>query len=120
KAFVDIDASKENFKNFAQDASLIHLALHGELNPLSPNFSKLWFGDNEEESLTVLEIYGLNLNAALAVLSACSSGVGDGKFGDGLLSLARAFSFAGVESTLMSLWEVPDRESEILMNLFYD
>lgn len=118
-AFLDKAASKEKFLEQAPTAGLIHLAVHGELDPNSPNFSRLWFGDREEDALTALEIAEVNLDAHLAVLSACNSGVGDLKFGNGLLSLAQAFRTAGAESTLMSLWEVPDRETRDLMEGFY-
>ncbi|WP_198673007.1 CHAT domain-containing protein [Algoriphagus litoralis] len=118
-AFLDKAASKENFLEQAPTAGLIHLAVHGELDPNSPNFSRLWFGDREEDALTALEITEVNLDAHLAVLSACNSGVGDLEFGNGLLSLAQAFRTAGATSTLMSLWEVPDRETRDLMEGFY-
>jgi CHAT domain-containing protein len=118
-AFLEAAASKENFLEQAPSAGLIHLAVHGELDPISPNFSRLWFGDEEANALTALEIAEVNLDAHLAVLSACNSGVGDLEFGNGLLSLAQAFRTAGAESTLMSLWEVPDRETRDLMEGFY-
>lgn len=118
-AFLDKAASKERFLEEAPTAGLIHLAVHGELDPNSPNFSRLWFGDREEDAITALEIAEVSLDAHLAVLSACNSGVGDLEFGNGLLSLAQAFRTAGAESTLMSLWEVPDRETRDLMEGFY-
>ncbi len=118
-AFLDEEASKSNFLNQAPSADLIHLAVHGELDPVSPNFSRLWFGDDVSDALTAMEINELPLNAGMAVLSACNSGVGDAKFGNGLLSLAQAFRTAGTKSTLMSLWEVPDQETRQLMEAFY-
>ncbi|GAB2484009.1 CHAT domain-containing protein [Algoriphagus taiwanensis] len=119
EAYFDSAASKANFLNKAPRAGLIHLAVHGELDGISPNFSRLWFGDEEEETLTALEIFEMPLDAELAVLSACNSGVGDEQFGNGLLSLAYSFMVAGTQSTVMSLWEVPDRETGILMEAFY-
>jgi len=117
--YLGANANKDAFLMAGPSASVLHIAAHGRLNHVNPIFSKLLFGDNSENELSALEIYGMRLNALLAVLSACSSGMGAAEYGDGLMSLARAFSFAGVESTVMSLWEVPDRETAIIMEHFY-
>jgi len=118
--YLGANANKEAFLMAGPSASVLHIAAHGRLNHVNPIFSKLLFGDDSENELSALEIYGMRFNALLAVLSACSSGMGAAEYGDGLMSLARAFSFAGVESTVMSLWEVPDRETAIIMEHFYE
>lgn len=112
-------ADKNRFLQEGQRASLLHLAVYGELDTHTPNYSKLWFGDREEDALTAMEIYGMSLKADLAVLSACETGQDAGKAGDGLMSFARAFSFAGVKSTLFNMWDVPDQESATIMKTFY-
>jgi CHAT domain-containing protein len=119
EVFVAQQAKKSYFLKEASSAGFLHLAVHGELDASSPSYSRLWFGDEESEALTALEIYDLSLQAQLAVLSACNSGLGDPLFGNGLLSLAQAFRMAGIGSTVMSLWEVPDRESAAIMEYFY-
>jgi CHAT domain-containing protein len=62
----------------------------------------------------------MNFPSELVVLSACNTGVGQLQPGEGLSSLARALTFAGVRSSIYSLWEVPDKETSDLMIFFYE
>jgi CHAT domain-containing protein len=65
------------------------------------------------------ELYALRLKAALVVLSACNSGVGTLRSAEGVMSLSRAFIYAGTPSVVMTGWEVNDQSGAILMELFY-
>ena len=67
------------------------------------------------------DIANLDLRAnQLTVLSACNTARGDIKIGEGVFGLRRAFAVAGTKSLVMSLWEVPDRTSALLMERFFD
>ena len=69
--------------------------------------------------LTAEELQTLTLHADLAVLSACNTGFGKISKGEGVMSLARAFNYAGVPATVTTLWRVPDEETSRLMVGFY-
>ncbi|MEO0647288.1 MAG: CHAT domain-containing tetratricopeptide repeat protein [Cyanobacteria bacterium J06650_10] len=74
--------------------------------------------DQEDGLLTSAEIFDMNINAELVVLSACDTGLGR-ITGDGVAGLSRAFFVAGTPSVLASLWAVPDAATAELMTEFY-
>lgn len=103
-----------------QSSRIIHLATHGSFDPNIPLDSWLALTPSGSDNglLTAAEIFGLNLNAELVVLSACDTGRGK-ITGDGVIGLSRAFISAGVPSVLVSLWKVPDDSTALLMREFY-
>lgn len=115
--FVGPDCTKENFLKNNQNYSVLHLAMHAEINQNNPSYNKLLFDDGE---LTASEIYFSQGKANLAILSACNTGFGKIEKGEGVMSMARAFHFSGIPSVVMSLWKVPDRETKIIMISFYE
>lgn len=119
EAILGKDATKQKLIELGEKASVLHLAAHTELDKLNPMLNKILFTENgNSNALTTSEIYGLQLNADLAVLSACNTGTGLYR-GDGVMSMSRAFTYAGTSSTVMSLWKVPDKQTSEIMVLFY-
>lgn len=119
-------ATEQRFKTEKLDSyRIIHLATHGILDERNPRFSGIVFSSPENPSdlddgyLRVGEIYNLNLNADLVVLSACDTGLGPLLNGEGVLGFQRAFITAGARSVAVSLWNVHDRSTAVLMQHFY-
>jgi CHAT domain-containing protein/tetratricopeptide (TPR) repeat protein len=119
----DQSANEQFFKQNATTYNIIHLAMHGILNTRTPILSSLAFSENydstENNFLHTYEIADLDLKAQLVTLSACETGYGKFEQGEGVLSLARSFMYAGVPALVVSLWQVNDQSTAILMPLFY-
>jgi len=114
-------ASKSAFTNRCSDFRVVHLSTHGQANDRSSDYSFLAFGDSTDEALLFLrELYNLRIGADLVVLSACETGIGILRRGEGLMSLARAFSYAGAKSIVTTLWAVSDEKTARLMWSFYN
>ncbi|MBX7094192.1 MAG: CHAT domain-containing protein [Flavobacteriales bacterium] len=78
------------------------------------------FAEGEDGVLTALEVSNLDLRKTkLVVLSACETALGDIKTSEGVFGLQRAFKMAGAQFLLMSLWQVPDKETAEFMSEFY-
>jgi len=116
-------ATEKNFKEKAGQSGIIHLATHAFVDEADPMNSQIVLAhDNDtlqDGILHAFEIYNMELNADLVTLSACNTGYGQLQEGEGTMSLARAFSYAGVPSVVMSHWEVDDKVTSELMILFY-
>lgn len=116
-SYLGEEASTSRFFELNRDYSILHLSMHAEIDNNKPEYSKLIFSDT---TLTSSEISLSRTQAKLAVLSACNTGFGKLEKGEGVMSMARAFHLSGVPSVVMSLWKVPDRETKIIMQYFYD
>lgn len=122
EAKIGKEASEWSFKNEADAYTILHFATHSIINEKNPEYSKLLFTEIEDEEdgfLHAFELENLTLNADLVTLSACNTGIGKIAEGEGVMSLARSFSTAGVPSVVMSLWPASDKSTPELMKLFY-
>jgi CHAT domain-containing protein len=123
--FLDNAATKNAFIKRANQYGILHLTMHGVLDVNNPLQSALVFAqesdakDSTAHLLTVAELYATPLKAGLAVLSACNTGNGQLKHGEGIMSLARAFAYSGCQTTVMSLWSIPDESTSEIMLSFY-
>lgn len=111
------EAIKKDFLNMSNEAQIIHLATHACFDPDDPQNSRFFLSD---EPVFLHEVYSLSLPSQMVVLSACETGLGELKVGEGVMSLSRAFAYAGVPSTTMSLWSVNDESTQRIMNFYYE
>ena len=117
------EATKERFTELAPSFGILHFATHAIIDDELINESYLALSVEDSAStndhLYIGDLYNSDLPAELVVLSACETGLGELKKGEGILSLARGFSFAGASSVVTSLWSVSDKATANLMQLFY-
>ena len=121
--FLAQEATKKMFREKASEYQVLHLAMHAVTNDKNPLFSRLLFNQDtdttENDHMSAMELYNLDIAARLAVLSACETGYGTIARGEGVMSLSRAFAYAGCPSLVMSLWKVPDQATSKIMIDFY-
>ena len=101
---------------------IIHFATHALLNSKNSSYSCLLLGGDTLEAknkLYAYEIQSTKLHSELVVLSACDTGNGELKSGEGVASLARSFNYAGAKSILLSLWALPDFSTSIIVKDFF-
>lgn len=117
-------ATKEAFLENAGNYKILHLATHAQANDNSGDYSFLVFaetGDSIDNGLLyVSDLYNMNINPEMVVLSACETGLGELQRGEGVIGLTRGFAYAGAKSIVSTLWTVPDKSSSILMTKFYE
>lgn len=122
------DSKEEIFKSESGKHHVLHLATHSFINEEQPKYSGIYFtkpgiGRNDLSEDGILfsgELYNLDLNADLVVLSSCESGIGKLSRGEGMLSLSRGFYYAGARQVVYSLWKVYDKSTSSLMQKFYN
>jgi len=123
--FIGDQATENQFLQIANLYQIIHLSTHGKSNDLMGDYSFVAFSEvqdsiTDNERLYVRELYNMQLNAEMVVLSACETGLGEMKRGEGIIGLARGFTYAGAASTVTSLWSVNDIQTTHLMTRFYE
>ncbi len=121
--FVNSDATEQKFYDVAGDYRMVHLSTHGVADARQGDYSYLAFAEQkdsiENEFLYVRDIYNTQLNADLVFLSACETAQGELQRGEGIISLARAFAYAGAKSIITTLWQVDDAATKDISIDFY-
>ena len=116
-------ASLDTFRQLAGHYRILHLSTHGKADDRAGDFAYLAFGVPGKadgfEKLYARDLYNLELNADLVVLSACETGIGKLRIGEGIIGLTRGFAFAGAKSLVTSLWKVNDAETRDLLEGFH-
>lgn len=123
RSYISEHATKNNFINSARESSILHLAMHCIVDNNSPMDTKLIFSSDTTEKrkyITAADLYNIQLDNQLSVLTACNTGVGNIRDGEGVISLSRAFTYAGSKSLMMSLWSIPDAQTAHIIETFFN
>jgi CHAT domain-containing protein len=110
-------ATKAKVQALLPTTALMHFATHAYFDPEESFGSGITLANSE--TLTARELLMQSLNARLAVISGCETGLQEIRAGDELIGLARAFMYAGVPALIVSLWPVNDQVTKKLMLTFY-
>ncbi|NMH87487.1 CHAT domain-containing protein [Flavivirga algicola] len=113
--FLKDQATKKTFIKNSSNYNIIHLSTHAS----SGDFSITANIEFAEETMFLNELYSLHLNTDLVVLSACETGIGKLYKGEGPMSIARGFQYAGAQNLLFSLWQINDLSTSKIMKSFY-
>jgi len=121
RAFTGAQATEAQWKKLAPDYRVLHLATHGNLNRGNPLYSSvvLAAGGGDDGLLEGRELLDLELHADLVVLSACETGRGGFRYGEGLVGLSWALMVAGSPTSLVSQWKVESASTTALMVAFH-
>jgi CHAT domain-containing protein len=123
--WLDLDASEANtHERDLKPYRILHIATHGFLDAKHPQFSGVVLSlvgnkGGQDGFLRTDEIFNLRLGSPLVMLSACETGLGKEKRGEGVMGLTRGFIYAGAPSVGVSLWSVDDKSTAVLMSDFY-
>lgn len=126
--FVEQRAQEHVFKQKAKDYHVLHLGTHAEVNNHSPLQSRLFFAKalpddtvhTDDGYLYAYEIYAMQLRAELAVLTACETGTGALRHGEGVISLAHSFLHAGCSGVVMAMWKIDEKTNADIVSKFYE
>jgi CHAT domain-containing protein/tetratricopeptide (TPR) repeat protein len=127
-AFVGPDNTARRVRDAAPRYRIQHWATHSLLDEVDPDFSGLVVSppagqppgsEAADDLVTVYELARLSLRADLVVCSACQTGLGTVRAGEGTIGMSKALLSAGARCVVLSLWPVPDRPTRRLMLAFY-
>jgi CHAT domain-containing protein len=124
-SYTGSSATLANFLSTAPGTTMLHLAAHGKSDAQNGDNSFIaFYKDTADQSrqdhlLLARDLYNLRIQAALVVLSACETGTGNLQRGEGIISLARGFFYAGASCLVTTLWRIDDVAAQSLMLSFY-
>lgn len=125
--FLDLASTRNAFRENAGGNKIIHIGTHAEFNNIIPGQSGLIFAKSSMDGsgraldsnfLSLPDIYNCNLQSNLTILTACESGRPGYQDGEGMVSLAHAFNYAGSERILMALWRIDEQSSAMITENF--
>ncbi|HHS12580.1 MAG TPA: CHAT domain-containing protein [bacterium] len=121
EAYHGSEVTESKIREAVRNREIIHFACHAEYEPANPLFSALLLTPEGQDDgrLEAHEIFGLDLDCGLVMLSACETGLAHITRGDDVIGLARGFIFAGTPSIVTSLWKVDDLATAVLVKRFY-
>ncbi|KIC95794.1 CHAT domain-containing protein [Flavihumibacter solisilvae] len=124
KIYLNEQATKQDFLREASQYPVVHLATHAIAETENPAASYIAFYPKQdspaEDNLFLEEIYNLALDKCqLVIISACETGKGEIVSNEGVISLGRAFAYAGCGGTLSSLWKAEDRSTAAILKAFH-
>jgi CHAT domain-containing protein/Tfp pilus assembly protein PilF len=122
QVYTGSSAKVSSFRKATAQARIIHLATHAIADTEDGEKSRIYFsGGNIQDNgiFYAKDLYALKIPAEMVVLSACQTGSGQLRKGEGIIGLSRGFFYAGAQSIISSLWNVNDQSSNILMTHFY-
>jgi CHAT domain-containing protein len=124
ESWIDLAANEEKIDGAdVANYRIVHIATHGLLDVERPQFTgvvlSLVGNTTADGFVRTDEIFNLKMRPALVMLSACETGLGKEKRGEGVIGLTRAFMYAGAPTVGVSLWSVADKSTAELMTDFY-
>lgn len=125
RSFLREDAQEATFKKEAGSHQLIHLSTHAFVNDSFPMQSYFVLAKpldttaKEDGYVYLPEIFNIGLGAEMTVLTACQTGLGKFQPGEGVMSLARAFQYAGCPAIVMSMWSIGEDPNIEILTTFY-
>lgn len=123
KIVTGLAATRQAFLDYLKQGQILHLATHGKSDDEQGDYSYLAFAEpidsTDNQFLYVKDLFNLRIPAELVVLSACETGLGEIKRGEGIVGIGKGFSYAGAKSMVTTLWRVSDNSTANFMPIFY-
>lgn len=110
------NATKDRIMKEITGKEILHFSCHGKFNPFNPAFSGVLLSDG---NLTAIDFMDLEINANLAVISACETALSKFTKGDEVEGLVRAIQYGGGRFVIASLWKVANKSTKELFLKFY-